>query len=216
MQLPNGSQFAIASTYAASKAISALTNEAVATATLEASHGVIEGDIIEVLSGWNALDQRVVRAGTVAVNDVDLAGINTSSTTRFPAGSGVGSAREITAWTAITQILSAQLSGGDQSFFQYLFLDDPSFTQKQLPTFRSAMSMQFRLADDSSKPWYAAILAASEARENYALRITAPNGNVIFLNGIWTMNEMPTFVPNEGMGIDITFSLQALPTRYAS
>lgn len=216
MQLPNGSQFAIASTYGASKTMSAVSNADPAVATLEASHGIATGELFEVTSGWNAIDQRVVRAGTVSVNDVPLEGINSSNTTRFPAGSGVGSAREISAWTAITQILNAEISGGDQSFYQYLFVDDPSFTQKQMPTFRGAMSMGFRLADDMSKPWYGAIKAASESRTNYALRIVVPNGNIILLNGIWTMNEMPTFVPNEGMALDVSFSLQSMPTRYAS
>ena len=98
ISLPNGAIVSIASGYGASKVMSVLTNANPAVATLEASHGVATGDYIEVTSGWSRLTDKIVRAGTVSVNDVPLEGYNTSLTSIYPAGTGTGSVREITGW----------------------------------------------------------------------------------------------------------------------
>src|SRR5574337_289572 len=108
------------------------------------------------------------------------------------------------------------LDGGDLNFYQYLFLDDPTFTQKQIPTFRGALSLKFKVADDSTKPHYAAIKAASDARTEYPVRIVLPSGNKIYMNGIWSMSEVPSMTANEGMALDVAFALQASPTRFAA
>ncbi len=107
VKLPNGAVVAIASGYGASKAMSVLTNANPGVATLAAAHGVVQGDFIEVTSGWSRLDQKIVRAGTVATNDVQLEGIDSTLTSIYPAGAGIGSVREITGWTQLSQILSS-------------------------------------------------------------------------------------------------------------
>ena len=216
MQLPNGSQFAIAATFGTEFTISAVTNATEAVATLSVSHGVVVNDIIVPASGWNGLDKKVARAKTVATNDVTLEGFNSTNTTWYPAGSGTGTGKEVSTWTSIAGVMQPSMEGGDLSFYQYLFLDDPTFTQKQIPTFRSAMALKFKIADDISKPHYAAILAASQARTEYPLRITLPNGGKLYMNGIWSMNEVPSLTENEGMLLDVAFALQASPTRFAS
>jgi hypothetical protein len=99
-----GLQLSIASAFGSQFTISALTNASEGVATLSASHGVTVGDLIEITSGWKRLNQRVVRAKTVATNDVTLESVNTTSTTDYPAGEGVGTGREITTWTSISQL----------------------------------------------------------------------------------------------------------------
>jgi hypothetical protein len=64
--------------------MTAVSNANPGVATLEASHGVALNDIIEVTSGWPRLNGRIVKAGTVNVNDVPLVGINTSEHVRLP------------------------------------------------------------------------------------------------------------------------------------
>jgi tail tube protein len=216
MQLPNGLQMAIAATFGIEFTVSAITNATEAVATLSASHGVAVNDIIVLNSGWNGLDKKVARAKTVATNDVTLESFNSTNTTWYPAGSGTGTGKEVSTWTGISGILEPNMEGGDLSFYQYLFVDDPTFTQKQQPTFRSAMALKFKIADDITKPHYAAILAASQARTEYPMRIVLPNGGKIYMNGIWSMNEVPTMTANEGMTLDVAFALQASPTRFAS
>ena len=80
VKLPNGTTFAIATAYGASKNMTAVTNADPGVATLEASHGITTGDFFEVTSGWSRLTNKIVKAGTVATNDVPLLGIDTSLT----------------------------------------------------------------------------------------------------------------------------------------
>lgn len=212
--LPNGSQIAIASTYGAAKSMTAVTNATEGVATLEATHGVIVGDIIEVTSGWEDLHGRIVRAKTVATNDVTLESIDTTSTTRYPAGSGTGSVREITAWTNVTQILDTQGQVGEQQYYEYQFL---SASRKQrTPTVRNPSSLELQLADDTSQAWYAVVKAASDARTPTAMRVTLPSGAVIFYNGYWSLSDVPTLTVNQAMTLACSFSLSADVTRYAS
>lgn len=214
LTLPNGSSLAIASTYATAYDITAITNAAEAVATVEVGHGLTAGDLIEVTSGWADLDGKVVRVKTVATNDVTFEGIDTSDTARYPEGSGVGSLREITASTAVTQILEFSTEGGDQQFYEYQFLE--ATTQRQIPTVRSPLTISMTLADDQSLPWFAVIKSASDARTPRALLMTLASGAKLYYNAFWSLNEVPTVTVNEAMGLQLSLALVASPTRYVS
>jgi hypothetical protein len=214
VSLPNGATVAIASTYGTSKVMSALTNATEAVATLEASHGITENALIELTSGWSRLTGRIVRADSVSTNDVTLEDINTSSTVRFPAGSGVGSVRAISAFTQISQVLDVATAGGEQQFTNYSFLEDD--TERQIPTQKSAQSMTLTIADDATLAHYAVLAAADEDRLPRAIKITLPNGSILLYNGYVTLNKTPTLTKNEVMGLQVTLSLVAEVTRYAS
>lgn len=194
--------------------MSALTNATSAVATLEASHGVIVNDILEVTSGWEDLNDRIVRASVVDTNDVTLEGVNTVSTTTYPAGSGTGTVREITAWTNVTQILDTQGNVGQQQYYEYQFLN--AKRQGRIPTVRAASSIELQLADDTSQPWYAVVKAASDARDPVAMRVTLPNGNLLYYNGYWSLSDVPTMTVNQAMALQCSFSMCADLTRYAS
>lgn len=211
-RLPDGTILSIASTYAAVATLSALTNANPGVATLSASHGVSTGDIIEVTSGWAKLNARVVKAGTVNVNDVPLSGIDTTSTTDYPAGSGIGSVREITAWTQIAQVLTVTTQGGDQQFVEYSYLE--SNDAYQLPSTRNPMSLTLSIADDATLPHVAVLKAANDDRQVRAIRAQLPGGSVIYYNGIVTYNETPSLTKGQVMAVEATVSLQSRPVRY--
>ena len=59
--LATGTQVAIASTYGTGFTITAISNANPAVATLSAAHGVVVNDLIEITSGWDRLNGRVVR-----------------------------------------------------------------------------------------------------------------------------------------------------------
>ena len=153
-----------------------------------------------------------MRAGAVATNDVTLEDINTTSTTKYPAGAGAGTVREISSWTGITQVLNVQTSGGDQQFWQYQTLE--ADTQKQVPTFRSPITMTLTLGDDPSLGWYSVVKAASDAGVPTALRLSLKNGSVIYYNAYVSMQDTPDLTLNEGMKLQVTLSLVSVPTRY--
>jgi hypothetical protein len=212
--VPNGSLIHIASGYGAVKTMSALSNANPGVATLEASHGVIVGDILEVTSGWSRLTNKIVRASVVSTNDVSLEGQNTSSTTVYAAGSGVGSVREITGWTQLTQILDSSSNGGEQQFLEYQFLE--SDAQNRIPTFKSASGLSFSVGDDPSLTGYILAETANDDRLQRAVRITLPSGAKIFYNAYISLNKTPSLTVNQLMAVQVTLSLLAEPVRYTS
>lgn len=214
VNLPNGSTISLASTYGADKTLSALSNANPGVATLEASHGVIVGDILVVTSGWAKLNGRVARASVVATNDVSLEGMNTTSTTSYPSGSGTGTVKEVTAWQQITQILETNSSGGEQQFHTYSFLEDDN--EHQIPTVKSPVAYKFKIADDATLAHYSVLDAADLGRLPQAVRLVLPSGSVLYWNAYITLSRIPTLTKNELMALEVTMSLVADPTRYTS
>lgn len=214
VSLPNGATIAVGSTYGAVKALSAFTNANPGVATLAASHGIAVGDIFEVTSGWSRANGNVYRCSVVATNDVTVEGLDTSSTTRYPVGSGVGSVREVTGWQQITQILETNTQGGDQQFVTYSFLEDDA--EHQIPTVKSPISFKFKIGDDASLPHYAVLDAADADRLQRVVRVTLPSGSVIYWSAYVTLQKTPTLTKNEVMGLEVTMSLINAVTRYAS
>lgn len=212
-KLPDGSIVSLATTMDSAKTVSAITNAnpGVATST---SHGFTNGDVVIMSSGWSNLNNRVVRVANVTTNTFELEGIDTSSTTLFPASSGAGTATEITAFTQVSQIMGFSTSGGDQQFVNYSFLEQNFETQ--IPTIFSAQSLTIDIADDPSLSGYTALKTASNARASRGLKIALPDSSVIYYYGYVSLNETPTVTKGQVMTVKATFSLLGRPVRYAS
>lgn len=209
-----GTAFYIASTYGSAKNMTAITNANPAVATLAAAHGVIVGDILEVTSGWDRLNARLVRVSAVATNDVTFESIDTSSTTNYPAGTGTGTVRTISAWTQITQITADfSVSGGGQQYADVTTLSDR--TQKRIPTVRDPIDITLPLFDDPSLSWFTTVNTASEASTVAGLRIVFANSSRLLANGYWSLRKTPTVADNT-LRSEIAISLASDPTRYST
>lgn len=213
VSLPNGAIVAIASGYGSPITTTAVSNAnpGVATAT---AHGLADGDFVEVTSGWSRLTEKIVRVDSAATNTFALEGINTTSTTIYPAGSGTGSVREITGWTQLAQILDSSSTGGEQQFTEYQFLEADA--QKRIPTFKSAAGITLTVADDPTLAGYVLAKEANDDREPRAVRITLPNGGILLYNAYISLSVIPSLTVNEVMGVEVTLSLLSEPVRYAS
>lgn len=209
-----GTQIAIASTYGTATNMTAITNAAEAVATLAAAHGVIVGDYLEVTSGWDLLNGRVVRAKAVATNDVTFELIDTANTSRYPVGTGTGTIRRITAWTTLSQITAGiSVSGGDQQFADITSLTDR--TQKQIPTTRNPVQVTLPVYDDPSLGWYSAVRTASETASVAAVRMTFPNLSKLVAGAYWSLQQVPT-IEDSTLRATVNLSFVADPTRYAT
>ena len=212
-RLPDGAIVSLATTMGTAKTVSALTNATPGVATSTA-HGLTDGDMVIMSSGWSNLNNRVVRVDNSATNAFDIEGVDTSSVTLYPAGSGTGSATEITAFTQITQIMGFSTSGGDQQFATYSFLEQ-SF-ETQIPTITSAQTITIDIADDPSLAGYVALKAASDSRATRGLKIAMPDGSTIYYYGYVSFNETPSVSKGAVMQVKATFSLLGRPVRYAA
>lgn len=214
MRLPNGATISVGSTYGTTVTVSAISNANPGVMTLSASHGIIVNDIFELTSGWSRANGNVYRASVVSVNDVSIEGLNTTSTTNFPAGSGTGSLREVTAWTQVTQILEANTSGGEQQFFTYSFLESDS--ESRIPTVKSPLGFTFAIGDDTSLAHYSVLDTADSDRLQRVIRVVLPGNALIYWSAYVTLRKTPTLTKNELMALEVTLSLINQVTRYAS
>lgn len=210
-RLPDGSTVEIATGYGAAKTITGITNANPAVATA-AAHGFANGDFVEILSGWQRLNERIIRVSGAAAGAFNLEGMNTENQQHYPTGTAAGSARQITQWTQIPQVLSFDTTGGDQQFATFSYLEEDF--ERQLPTVTSSQSITIGIADDPTLPGYLALKAASETRALRGFRLTLPNGSRILYNGIVSLNETPQLTKGQVMQVKATFSLQSRPTRY--
>ena len=207
-----GTTVSIADTYGASKTMSAVSNANPAVATLEASHGVIVGDIIHLTSGWDLLNDRVVRVSVVATNDVTLEGIDTSDTDLYPVGSGTGSVREITAWKEITQITrSISVSGGQQQYADTSTLKNRQ--DQRIPTSRSVIDVTLPVFDDPTLA-YVAEIESADAVETGG-RFSYPNGRKVYFAGFWTIGDVAT-IEDSTLRNAVSISFASRPKSYAS
>lgn len=213
VSLPNGVILSLATSYAAADTVSAVTNANPAVATTSAAHGIVTGQFMEVTSGWSRLNQRIVRAASASGSTLSYEGIDATSTTNYPAGTGTGSVREIAAWTQISQILDLTSSGGDMQFVTYSFLEQDF--ESQLPTQANPMSIAMTIADDPTLAGYVALKNVADTRVLVGLKAVLPTGSIILYNGYVSFNETPTMTKNQLMGVRATFSLQGRPVRYA-
>jgi hypothetical protein len=213
VSLPNGAVVSIASAYAASVPVTAVSNANPAVVTA-AGHGLSNGDIVEITSGWSRLNSRVARITNVIADTFELEGINTTSTNLYPTGGGAGSVRKVSTWQQITQVLEFTTSGGEQQFVTYSFLEED--VEHQIPTVKSASSFAMTIGDDAELPWYSILSDANDDRIPRAVSVVLPSGSAIFYNGYVTLNKTPTLTKNELMGLQSTVSLTSEPMRYAA
>ena len=210
-KLPDGSTVFIASAYAATKAVTAVTNaeNPVATST---AHGLANGDFVEVTSGWGGLNGRVFKVESVTADSFKIMGADSTDVAKYPATAGIGSVRKVSAQTQILQVLEFSTSGCEQQFANFSYLEEDF--ERQLPTITSAQSLTIAIADDPSLPGYKAVKAASDGRKQTALFLNLRDGSVIAYNTIVSLNETPTTTKGQVMQTSATFSLQGRPVRY--
>lgn len=212
-QFPNGSIIALGTTLATAKTITAITNANPGVAS-SVAHGYSAGDIL-LLSMPSRLDQRVVRVlSNASPTDLfNLEGIDTTSTTLYPTGFGVGTAQKATAFVSLSQVTDLQTQGGVQQFYQWTYLEDGR--QRQRPTFKNARALTAVLDYDPTQPWYAALVAADLSNTVYPLRITLPSGTIIYYSVYVSFSGEPTFTINENQKTECVFSFASpFSTRY--
>lgn len=183
--------------------------EAVATvsgATLSA------GDIVLLSSGWSKLDNKVVRVKAATTTAITLEGIDTSDTTVFPAGTGVGSMKKVLTWVQVPQVTDVNFSGGEQNYLDVVFLEDDQ--GKQIPTDKSASTMTLTIADDPTKPFNAVLNKADSAKTVQASRLVLPGNDQLLYGAYTSFSKQPTVSRNNLLARTVSLALQSEPTRY--
>lgn len=210
---PNGTVFAVSTAKALAVAITAISNAnpAVAsTATPPANDA-----IVVMTSAWPDLSDRVVKAAGADADSFELAGIDTTSTARFPTGEGVPAAYAVySGFVNLSQVTTSEKQGGEQQFFTWQYLEDRSGRQRQRPTFKNAKSLTLTLDYDPALAWYNALIEADAEKDPVVLRATLPNGVQLYYLVYPSFDGDPSMTINENMQNTATFSMISDFTRY--
>jgi len=212
VRVSNGATIAIESGSAAAVTVTGITNANPAVVTTSAAHGLTTGDFAEMVSGWSRLNNKIVKVTMLTSTTFSIDGLDATSTTIYPAGSGGGSVAKVTGFTQLSQILQVSTSGGEQQFLTYQFLEADS--QKQIPTFKTPVGVSMSVADDPTLPGFILAGVANDDRLPRAVKVTLPDGSLILYNGYISLNRTPSLTVNELMACQVTISLLNEPVRY--
>jgi len=179
-----------------------------------ASNTYTAGDFVEYSCAWARANARLFRVKAATSTTVTLEGFDTTSTTLFPTGGGVGSVRKVTTWVPIPYVQSADPAGGDPKFTQTEFIDYPD--EISLPNGFSAMTLNMTIADNASAPHHAVMMAASDSGGLVAIKAALPAGGVILYSGILGFNPSPSMSKGQAMVVKAGLALQGRQVRYAT
>ena len=213
-QVPTGSTFSIASTIAAPKTTTIVTNasEAVVTST---AHGYANGDIVIIVSGWGRLNKRAFRIKSITTDTFVLEGADTTNTTFYPAGTGLGTVSKVTAFTNITTIMNPSTSGGDPKTVEYKFID--SDVNYVINDGFSAVSYKVELdADSIGSAGYTALKTLTEVQTDTVLKITTRSGSPNYIPCTVALNENVQMTEGQINRVTVSFNGNNRSTRYAS
>ena len=212
VQLPNGSTVAIENGSAAAVAVSSITNASPPVVVTAAVHGLTTGDVVEQVSGWSRLTNKIVRVTVISTTSYSIDNYDTTLTSIYPAGAGGGTVAKVTGFTQLSQILSSASDGGAQQFLDYQFLESDS--QKRIPTFKNAAGLTFSIADDPTLPGFILASTANDDRLPRAVKITLANNSIILYNCYISLNRTPSLAVNTLMACEVTMSMLNEPQRY--
>lgn len=213
--LPNGAVLSVATTYGAAIPFNALTNAAPPVAAA-AAHGLTNGAILEVTSSWLGLDQRPARVIGSTTDAFNLEGHDTTDTTQYPAGAGLGSVREVLTWTAVSQVMEMSPSGGQQNYVNWNYMEDGNAPERAKPTNKSAKTQSIKLADDPAQAWNAVLKAADLSGTPRIFRLAHPSGWYIYYNYFIGFDDDPTMSFNNIMQVALDLSSAGRFVRYAA
>lgn len=206
--LPNGAQVYLASAYGSPVSFKDATNAESVVITVDDASDLKAGDIVHINCNWSGINNAIAKIESVSDKAVTLRNINTTNTNKYAAGGGTGSIRKVTKWTELPQIVEVSKSGGEQNTIQIQFLSDDR--QRNLNTYKSAVSQTYSIAHDSSLPVYPLLRQLDEREETVAAYMYVPKAKE---NRYWaataSFDDTPSTAVNNVETVSVVLNLQS-------
>jgi len=213
-RVPTGSTNWIATTIAAAKTTTIVTNAAEAVVT-SVAHGYSNGDVVIVGSGWGRLHNRAFRIKSITTDTFVLEGADTANTTLYSPGTGIGNVRKVTAFTQITTVMAPSSSGGEPKTVPYKYLEDEN--EYTLNDGFSPVQRAFNLdADSIGTAGYTALKTFTDSGADTIIRTNAKSGAVTYLVATVALNEEEIISEGQIVQVKCAVSGRSRSTRYAS
>jgi hypothetical protein len=214
--VPTGTTFHIATAFASALPNSAASNATECVLSMASTSGLSVGDIVEVTSGWGRLNKRAARLKTVVANtSVTLEGIDTSSTSLFPAGSGTGSVRKVTTTQQVTLVTDVKTNGGEPKKVTYKYIE--SDVEYNINDGFTATDYTLTLdADAISTAGYTALKSLTDVQTDTILRINKRSGAITLQPCTVALNEADQMNDGQITTVVASFNGNNRQTKYAS
>lgn len=185
---PEGTKVYYSVTFAGAKTISAVTNASPAVAT-STSHGYSDLDPILLLSGWEDATNTVWEVDSQTADTFNITGLDSTSTTYYPAGSGTGTAQKVSTWVEVPQILTINSTGGGPKYGTVSPL--AARNDIKTPLGFEASSIDLEIGYDPANAVQVAMAGIARAFTKVALKLVVPGGGRIYGYGNLMLSEVP-------------------------
>jgi hypothetical protein len=210
---PTGTITSVATAFSTAKTVTAITNAAEAVVSSTA-HGLSNGDIVEITSGWGRLNKRAFRVKASTTDSFTLEGADTTNTDFYPPTGSAGSVRKATTWVQGDRTLNHGTTGGDPKEVTVSFIesDQEYVINDGFTAVKRTMSMD---ADMIGTPFYAALKQLTETQSDTIIQRRARTGAISLIPGKVALNEEET--EDQGIAVvKIAINGNSRSTRYAS
>lgn len=205
--LSNGTQVFIEGSRGEEIAVTAISNAAKPVFTVASAAGLAAGDYIVVTSASSTLlAEKQLRITAITGNAVTVEGIDTTSTTKFPAG-GTAEIAKVLTWFEVPCVQEVSTDGGEQQFVNFQCLSDDR--EQQIPTYKSAVTNTFTFAHEYTNPVYPVLRNYDETGQLVAIRLYVPKASEMRMQtGTVAFNDTPTIGVNEIETVSIAISIR--------
>lgn len=210
---PEGSKIYYSTTFAGAKTVSAITNAspAVATAT---THGYSDLDPVLFASGWEDANDTVWEVDSLTADTFGVTGLDASSTTYYPAGTGIGTTQKISGWTEVPQILDISSTGGGPKYGTVSPLGRRN--DIKTPIGFEAMSIDLGIGYDATNATWQAMLGITRTFTKVAIKIVVPGGGRLYGYGNLIASEMVEISKGNALKVKAAISLDGRMVGYGA
>jgi hypothetical protein len=213
-KFPDGASFQFSTTFAAAKTISAFTNADPGVATSTAHGFVDDEELLLISSGWEDATDSVFRADQLSVDTLSLKGLDTTSTTFFPAGGGNGATlQKVSAWKVIPQVLTIATSGGDARRATISPL--ARRTPINVPLGLNPVDITLTIGHDASNTVYQEMLTITRALTKIAFKMVLADGSATYGYGNMVVGSMPNMQSGRENQATVSINLLGRDVAYA-
>lgn len=205
LKFPSGAQFGISTAIGIAIASTDLSNDNPAEITT-ATGALAEGDVVVLQSTHPMLNNLATEVGTVATGVAELLGLDTTDATIYDIDDATTTVAIASGFVDFTQQGDPSTSGGDQQFWQGVFLEDRVGRQISVPTFKNAKVVTLPLYFDPALPWYAAAKKADIKKQPVVIRCKLPDGDTLYRYGYVSFDGDPSMSANNPMQNTATFT----------
>ena len=166
-------------------------------------------------SGWGRMNRRAFRVKSVTTDTFVLEGAETSSTTYFPAGTGIGTASKLSTFTQITTVMSPTSSGGEPKNVAYKFIE--SDVDYNINDGFTATSYAVDLdADAIGTAGYTALKTLTDVQTDTVLKVVTRSGSILLVPCTVALNESVSMQDGQINRVKATFNGNNRAVRYSA